>query len=70
MSCPTVLTRRQLRVIRLISSGMEHKEVAHTLDRSASTIRNHVSNIMRRLGARNVTHAAAMVARCAMGRSR
>lgn len=45
------LTRRQQQVIPLISRGLTNKEIGSHLNISEQTVKNHIHNIMRRLGA-------------------
>lgn len=46
---PTVLSDREVEIIRLIASGLTTKEIASTLYRSSHTISTHRKNIMRKL---------------------
>jgi len=52
------LTARELEVLRLIASGSTNREIADTLVISEGTAKNHVSNILSRLGLRDRTQAA------------
>ncbi|HEV2124714.1 MAG TPA: LuxR C-terminal-related transcriptional regulator, partial [Chloroflexota bacterium] len=53
------MTPRELEVLRLISQGRSHQEIADTLFISVRTVTNHVSNILAKLGARSSRAAAA-----------
>jgi DNA-binding NarL/FixJ family response regulator len=44
------LTARELEVLRLIARGMENAEIAEVLNISPRTAKNHVSNILAKLG--------------------
>jgi DNA-binding NarL/FixJ family response regulator len=44
------LSARELDVLRLIARGMENSEIAKTLNISPRTAKNHVSNILAKLG--------------------
>ena len=52
------LTSRQTDVLRLLAAGDVNKEIAEKLDMSGSTVRVHVSAILRALGVENRTQAA------------
>jgi DNA-binding NarL/FixJ family response regulator len=54
------LTKRQLQVIRYIAQGDTNKQIALKLNVSDQTVRHHVYNMMKKLNARNRTHAAAI----------
>jgi len=56
------LTPRELQVLRALCAGNANKEIARDLDLSEPTIKLHVKVILRKLGARNRSHAA-MIAR-------
>jgi DNA-binding NarL/FixJ family response regulator len=43
------LTARELEVIRALAQGMSDRQIARTLDISEKTVRNHTSNIYRKL---------------------
>jgi DNA-binding NarL/FixJ family response regulator len=47
------LTERELEVARLVSGGATNREIAATLFLSPKTVERHVSNSLRKLGARN-----------------
>ncbi len=44
------LTPRELQMVAMIARGMVAKEIAHELHISEKTVRNHISNIYRKLG--------------------
>jgi DNA-binding NarL/FixJ family response regulator len=44
------LTQRELQMVAMIARGMVAKEIAHELHISEKTVRNHISNIYRKLG--------------------
>jgi DNA-binding NarL/FixJ family response regulator len=52
------LTARELEVLELIAEGMINKEIAKSLYISEKTVKNHVSNIFRKLNVSDRTQAA------------
>ena len=52
------LSARELDVLRLIARGMENSEIAETLCISPRTAKNHVSNLLAKLGLPSRVHAA------------
>jgi DNA-binding NarL/FixJ family response regulator len=56
------LTGRELDVVRLLSRGLQNKEIAARLGISERTAKFHVGCIMRKLGAGNRTEIVALVA--------
>ena len=52
------LSPRELDVLRLIARGMENSEIADTLRISRRTAKNHVSNILAKLGVPSRVQAA------------
>ena len=53
------LTEREREILSMISAGATNAEIADRLVISQSTVKSHVKNILRKLGVRNRTHAAA-----------
>jgi DNA-binding NarL/FixJ family response regulator len=51
------LTDRESGILRLLASGLSNREIAHALDIADGTVKNHVSNLLAKLGARDRTHA-------------
>jgi DNA-binding CsgD family transcriptional regulator len=52
------LTRREQEVARLVVDGATNNEIAKLLFLSAKTVERHVSNVLRKVGARNRTELA------------
>ncbi|NKX43203.1 response regulator transcription factor [Roseibacterium sp. KMU-115] len=52
------LTDRELHILRLAADGMTNKEIARDIAVSEVSIKMHMRNICRKLGARNRAHAA------------
>jgi DNA-binding NarL/FixJ family response regulator len=55
---PSELSNRELEVVRLIATGATNREIAERLVISEGTVKNHISNILGRLGLRDRTQAA------------
>jgi DNA-binding NarL/FixJ family response regulator len=51
------LTEQEAAILRLVAGGYSNKEVARHLGISMGTVKNHISNILRKLDARDRTHA-------------
>lgn len=54
---PEPLTPRETEVIRLMAGGYSNREISESLCNSEGTIKNHVSNILAKLGVRDRTRA-------------
>ncbi len=52
------LTKREMEVLKLIAEGMYNKEIAEKLMISEKTVKNHVSNIFRKINVSDRTQAA------------
>ncbi len=52
------ITERELEVLRLIATGATNREIADALVVSEGTVKNHVSNLLGRLGVRDRIQAA------------
>ncbi len=48
-SCDS-LTAREIEILKLLATGMPNKQIAHELNISEKTVRNHVSNVYEKLG--------------------
>lgn len=57
------LTKRELDVLILLAVGMFNKEVGKRLEISERTVKNHVSNIFKKLGVTDRTQAAVFAIR-------
>ena len=58
-----LLTRREHDVLKLLAVGMYNKEIAIKLDISERTVKNHVSNIFKKIGVTDRTQAAVFAIR-------
>ena len=57
------LTKRELDVLKLLAVGMYNKEVGKRLEISERTVKNHISNIFKKLGVTDRTQAAVFAIR-------
>lgn len=54
---PDPLTERETGILRLMAGGYSNKEIANSLGVAEGTIKNHVSNILSKMGVRDRTRA-------------
>ena len=54
---PDPLTERETEILRLMAGGFSNKEIANSLGVAEGTVKNHVSNILSKLGVRDRTRA-------------
>lgn len=52
------LTKREVEVLILLSEGLFNKEIAYKLDISERTVKNHISNIFKKINVSDRTQAA------------
>ena len=52
------LTRREIEVLRMIAAGSSNKEIASVLNISERTVKNHISNIFKKIDVSDRTQAA------------
>lgn len=64
-TCPSLLTEREIEVLRCISLGASNKAAALKLSISTSTVRTHVESVFRKLGC--TTRAAATLKAVQLG---
>ena len=54
----SMLTEREIEIIRYVAAGMNNREIANKLSYSEKTVKNYLSNIFSKLGIRDRTQAA------------
>lgn len=54
---PEPLSPKETEVLRFVASGYSNKEISTALSKSEGTIKNHVSNVLSKLGVRDRTRA-------------
>lgn len=52
------LTKREIEVLKLLAEGLFNKEIAYTLSISEKTVKNHISNIFKKINVSDRTQAA------------
>ena len=52
------LSERELEVLKLVADGLSNKEVGEALHLAATTVRDHMQSVMRKMNARSRTGAA------------
>jgi two-component system NarL family response regulator len=57
------LTEREISVLRFVADGKTNKDIAHVLDLSEKTVKNHVRNIFHKLHTYTRTQAAILAIR-------
>ena len=55
---PEPLTERELDVLRLLAQGMSNREIGNKLSLTEGTVKNYVTNVLQKIGARDRTQAA------------
>lgn len=57
LETPDPFTEREIEVLRLMTGGHSNREIAEALHVAEGTIKNHVSNILSKMGVRDRTRA-------------
>jgi DNA-binding NarL/FixJ family response regulator len=63
------LTSQQLRVLDMICRGLQNKHIAYELNISVTTVKVHVTEVLRKLGVRSRTNAIVKLSRLDLTRS-
>ena len=54
---PQDLSKKECEILRFVAGGYSNREISIALSKSEGTIKNHVSNILSKLGVRDRTRA-------------
>jgi DNA-binding NarL/FixJ family response regulator len=54
---PDALTKREVEILRMMAGGYSNKEIAKATFTAEGTVKNHISNILSKLGVRDRTRA-------------
>jgi DNA-binding NarL/FixJ family response regulator len=57
-SLPEPLSERELEVLQLVSAGLSNREIGDRLGLSEGTVKNYVTSLLQKIGARDRTQAA------------
>lgn len=57
------LSPREMEILAFVARGASNKEIAYELDISQQTVKNHISNMLRKLGVEDRTQAAVLALR-------
>lgn len=60
---PEALSEREQEILILLASGRDHRQIAAHCAIAIRTVRQHVSNILGKMGAQNARHAIALALR-------
>lgn len=63
------ITQREREILQWVHSGKTNWEIAHILEISPLTVKNHVQNILRKLNVQNRSHAAAKASKIGLVKS-
>ena len=55
------LTRREIEIVRFLAEGMSNKKIAQNLTIELSTVKNHVHNILVKMGVKNRAQIACLL---------
>ena len=60
------MTRKELRILRALASGLRNREIAASMFISEGTLKWHLHNVYRKLDCRNRSGAVAMARKLAV----
>lgn len=63
VAAEAALTEREIEVLRSLALGLTNKELAHDLGISPDTVKEHVQNVLRKIGVADRTQAAVWAVR-------
>lgn len=55
---PEPLTERELDILRLLAAGLSNREIGNKLSLTEGTVKNYVTSVLQKIGARDRTQAA------------
>lgn len=58
VNCESLLTTREIEVLKLLGQGRSNREIAELLHITEGTVKNHVTRILNQVGVRDRTQAA------------
>lgn len=56
----TDLSRAELEILQLLADGLDNRQIASVRETAMDTVKNQMSQIMEKLGAKDRTHAVAI----------
>jgi two-component system, NarL family, response regulator LiaR len=65
----TILTEREMEVLRLVALGLANKQIANELGIGDGTVKTHVSSVLGKLGLQSRTQAALHAVRIGLVRA-
>lgn len=59
-----LLSSREIEILKLIARGMSNKDIADSLKITERTVKNHISNLFKKIGVTDRTQAAVFAIKC------